>query len=1463
MSLTIRINAQLSGLYTINNSAPSSSSNYTSFTSLSNDLNSFGVSGAVTVNVVANTGPYIEQVTFNQFTGSTATNSVLINGNGNTITFAASTNTAAWTLLLNGTDYMAITNLTVTGTGTYAWPMMLVGGADYNTFSNCRFAVPANVTSTGQIPVCISGSNTSYSNYNNSGNYNTFNNCTMYSGYCSVSHFGYSGLPYNTNNNFIGCNFLDWGVMSIYALYAKNITVSKCNISRPTRSTYTSTYGLYIYYCQGALIEKNRIYGLFDANPGYTGTLYGAYLSNNPITSSGVQTNSFVNNIINVTNFNGTIYGTYNINWNGNFDHNTVNIDMPGYNYTGSAFGYYGYGALTTYPVNYRNNIITMNLGGTGTHYAFYCPSTSGFTMTNNNIINYRSIGTNSTTNDYHSYWNGTYYDQNSLLAAGANASGTMLNPYYLNPNSTGINNFMPSNAALNNQGVACGILQDNNNQVRGTVPDVGAIEFLNTACSGAPALTSIQTPTSAQCPGVVVNLSFANSYTTANIVVQWLSSTTSSVGPFSAISGSTTQAIITNSINQSTWYTASVTCLNSNQSITNTAGVIQIAGTTTNTVPYYEGFEGIGGINKLPNCSWYSPNIGYGLGVNTYTIFQSNNRLPHAGNCYATFDAAVNTGNPAGTWVFTNGIYLVPGVSYSASVWYQTDGSGSVNWNEFSLWLGSAQTASAMASAPIASVSPAVSPIYSALSGTFTVSSAGIYYTGICAKSNGTSAPYLTWDDLSITAPCSLVPNTPTVTIVSSATNVCSGNTVSLTASGANTYSWNSGINSPSIIVTPTVTGVQSFTVAATKSLTGCSATNNVSFNVSQSPTISINSGSICNSQSFTILPSGANTYTIQGGNSIVSPSINSTYSVIGSNTLGCLSQAAAICSVVVNPNPTITVNSGSICAGGSFTLLPSGAATYSYSSGNNIVNPNSTTVFSVVGTSSVGCVSQSASTCTVIVNQNPTISVNSGAICVGQTFSIVPSGANTYTYQGGNSLVTPTANSTFTVIGTNIAGCVSQGAAVSSITVNPNPIITVNSGSICAGGSFTLLPSGAATYSYSSGNNIVNPNLTTVFSVVGTNNNGCTSQSAATSTVTVIQNPTISVNSGSICVGQTFSIIPNGANTYTYQGGSSVVTPSVNSTFTVNGTNLAGCVSQGAAVCSISVNPNPTITASDASICNGQSYTIIPGGANTYTFQGGSAVVSPTSNMTYSIIGTSNAGCVSFGPKTISLTVNANPTITINSGTICSGQNFTFTPSGAASYTYSSGSNIVNPSSTSLYSVTGTSTNGCLAISAASSTVVVLPIPNLNISGNIELCLGEKTTLRVNGATSYTWNTGSFNNSITITPTITSTYTVNGINANNCINNQTVEVIISPCTGLEKTSMGKLEIYPNPSSGRIKIKVPAPSTFWLMTELGQRLRILEVEKETEFDLGDLAKGIYYIISKDLLIKKKLVIVE
>lgn len=172
-------------------------------------------------------------------------------------------------------------------------------------------------------------------------------------------------------------------------------------------------------------------------------------------------------------------------------------------------------------------------------------------------------------------------------------------------------------------------------------------------------------------------------------------------------------------------------------------------------------------------------------------------------------------------------------------------------------------------------------------------------------------------------------------------------------------------------------------------------------------------------------------------GGNDILSAEFTSD----GKPDIISVTSSSITISVFKSGLKTFSVNNGTICSGKTFTINPTGAVTYSYSSGSAVVSPPTSTVFTVTASFLEGCNNINTSTVTVI--PTPTITVSNGTVCTGESFTITPSGAVTYTYSNG-SIVTPTSSSSYTVSGTGTNGCINSNTL--SVT-----ILTVQTPSIC----------------------------------------------------------------------------------------------------------------------------------------------------------------------------------------------------------------------------------------------------------------------------------------------------------------------------------------------------------------------------------------------------------------------------
>jgi uncharacterized delta-60 repeat protein len=150
----------------------------------------------------------------------------------------------------------------------------------------------------------------------------------------------------------------------------------------------------------------------------------------------------------------------------------------------------------------------------------------------------------------------------------------------------------------------------------------------------------------------------------------------------------------------------------------------------------------------------------------------------------------------------------------------------------------------------------------------------------------------------------------------------------------------------------------------------------------------------------------------------------------------------------------PTVSANSSSssICIGASATLSGTGASTYAWQPGNLTgspsVSPSSTTTYTVTGTDANGC--SNTGTYQITVNALPSVGINSSAstICNGASASLSGTGATTYAWQPGNltgsPVVSPTSNTTYTVVGTDANGCTNSSTTLISIYAPGNPLCT-----------------------------------------------------------------------------------------------------------------------------------------------------------------------------------------------------------------------------------------------------------------------------------------------------------------------------------------------------------------------------------------------------------------------------------
>jgi gliding motility-associated-like protein len=481
-----------------------------------------------------------------------------------------------------------------------------------------------------------------------------------------------------------------------------------------------------------------------------------------------------------------------------------------------------------------------------------------------------------------------------------------------------------------------------------------------------------------------------------------------------------------------------------------------------------------------------------------------------------------------------------------------------------------------------------------------------------------------------------------------------------------------------------------------------------------------------------------------------------------------------------------------------------------------NPFVNPTSTTTYTLTSTGLNGCSNTDQVTVNVS-NCGCTITAsNSGSVCPGATINLTASeviGA-TYSWNGPSgytsTLQNPTSFTAPTIPGqysyTVSAQLPSGDNCASTTQYTVFSPIQVNAGSdaaICIGASTTLNATGTPTINWTGGytnGQSVSPTSTTTYTVNGTDANGCTS----TDQVTITVNPLPVINAGSdaaVCIGGSSSLTASGGTTYTWNaspdltttaGATTTATPATTSNYTVTGVDANGC--QNTDQVTVIVNPLPTISAGlDVSICNGQSTTLTASGGSTYVWTPStglssttttSVTANPSATTTYTVNGTDINGC----SNTDDVIVTVNPNIPVNAGldtSICPGGTAVLTASPLNTFTTVVWNNNVqdgvgfNPASTTTYTVTGTSSNGCVTTDQVIVTILTPPI--VSAGSDQTICPETPVILSGSGATTYSWD-NNVQNGISFSPNNTVTYTVTGTDINGCVGSDQVIVTVLP---------------------------------------------------------------------------------
>ena len=957
------------------------------------------------------------------------------------------------------------------------------------------------------------------------------------------------------------------------------------------------------------------------------------------------------------------------------------------------------------------------------------------------------------------------------------------------------------------------------------TGTDIGADEFdgvIIPICSGAPTTGTIS-GLAAVCSGLGTNLTLTGASSDLGITYQWASSTTPG-GPYTTIL-STNSSQATGALTIPTYYIVTLTCSNSGLSATSTeksvlintlptvvanpstgtyctpgGSAVAIAASGASTYAWLPAgglsATSVANVNASPSATTTYTVTGTDVNgcigtatsaitVGAFPIISSATATPSSvcsgANSQLLAAATVATNGPVSTYTFagSTGTYTpIAGTVLGAGVIGDDVGIGNLPIGFTFNYNGSAHTVFGVRSNgyielsqttasltnfvanSLATIPNVISPLWddnNTTGGTVSYLTTGtapnqiltIQYTGMHVGSIGSATnPTIDFQVL-------LYQATGQIQIIYGSTSAALvGTTASIGISGAvGNY----------LSVTPLSPASASTVSSTTENTTISAATNFPSGTIYTftppstpasgyvwSPATFLDNAAIANP-----LASGITTSTV--------------YTVTASSAIGCA--ATATISITAGAALSATSNvtpSNTTCIGSTITLqsVPVGGGgpfSYAWAGPNGFTSIQQDTTLTAVTAVQAGtytvtitddCGATTSSQVTLTINALPTVSVtpNSGSICLpgGSAVSLVASGAANYTWlpatglsaaTGANVSANPAASTTYTVTGTDANNCVATSTALISVSNNPTLTATATPTVVCTGGNSQLNANGSIPLNYCTAS-ATSTNFEKISNVtIGTINNNSTATagyedfSAQTTSITAGVAVPVSISvSGAYASDDRIHIWVDNNQDGTFSEPTERLLDLAVSTFcpTCSGTAATLTGSITIPLTALNGSTKLRIRLQDNSF-----------GSNTTSC--GTSTYGQVEDYLVNVTGATN-----------------NPGIT-----------YSWSPA-----TFLSDAAIANPSanavtSSTVYTVTATSGFGCVATATAGVNVSPLSSAGVTAVPSTPICLGQSVVLSSTpiggGPYTYAWTPGgATTSSITVNPTTTTDYTV--VVSNSC---------------------------------------------------------------------------------------------
>jgi hypothetical protein len=408
--------------------------------------------------------------------------------------------------------------------------------------------------------------------------------------------------------------------------------------------------------------------------------------------------------------------------------------------------------------------------------------------------------------------------------------------------------------------------------------------------------------------------------------------------------------------------------------------------------------------------------------------------------------------------------------------------------------------------------------------------------------------------------------------------------------------------------------------------------------------------------------------------------------------------------------------------------------------------------------------------------LGQVAVVSSGSTTFCNGDSIILTSAGANSYTWSSGEttqSIIVHQAGSYS--VSTTTGSCSGTSSPV-QVLVNTfgSVSLSYSANKICPGDSVNLSAIGSSTYAWapaqslsdSTGSSIyAKPLTTTLYTVTGTDGNGCHAMDTLTLQVVILQAPVIT-NSGSnnICIGDSVILTSSPANAYTWSTTETTAAIIVKTagTYSVSIQDQTGCTNTSLPS-SIVVNALPFVAISPSgatTFCQGDSVVLSSTAGSSYLWSNGETnqAISAKIAGNYTVKMTDVNTCSdTSAPENITVKSLPSDTVSITGVLVfCQGDSVILSAAAGNQYLWTGGQSTqsVTITQSGNYSVNLTGSNACSVNSSPIAvTVNTLPDTSISLSGSVSFCQGDSITLSAQANLNYLWSNGATTQSVNIT--------------------------------------------------------------------------------------------------------------